>query len=354
MASYLDTDTEIVAQVQLFKAFLQHKNFLNQEIGLMKVKLSYFQSNQDFKIMRELQAVVKLLGKKLNELRTINVFIKKHPISSFKKGNFEEFVQILTGTEKNLDVPREIFSLNFAKETQNEEYKEKLEALAEEYDQKVDLYRHSEQVLEQNSALSNLLNDLETEVFNLQDEIHKLNAGKSKIEEKHEKKRIFRKSSFEKIKIYDKLSDEALQLRSKLLLQQEMMKSLEIAGEELKKMQNKISLDEENVKYLKQESLRRAKSLAQDEEELRELKKKSHKLEMRIQGLRDEKEDLVKVLVGGFEINEEFVEDDTLQPVSIYSGFEKMKKEKDLLLEESEKLKERISKLGGLGRINLS
>ena len=352
MQSFVGGDREIVAQVQLLKAFLQQKVGLNQQIGLMKVKASYLQSNNDFKVLREIQAVVKLMAKRLNDLRIVNTYIHKTPILALRQGNFDEFLKTLVDNEQHLEVPRNIFSINFEDETQNEELKEKYEALVQEYEEKADQYKHFEMNFEQDSILVKHMAGLEQEVYDLQLRIDDLSSGNKRFEEKKVKKRIMRKSSFEKIKIFHRLSENALKLRSKLLLRQEMTKNLVVAEEEMQNMQIKINEDEENIKLLQQESKIRGKSFAADEEELKELKKNRLKIEMRLEGLRAEKDDLLKILFGEDKLEEEFEEDETFQGVNWSTGFEKMQKEKNLLFEENQKLKERISKLGNQARVH--
>lgn len=352
MQSFTGADTEIVAQVNLLKAYLQQKVRLNQQIGLMKVKASYLQSNNDFKVLKEIQAVIKLMSKRLNDLRMINNCLHKHPITAFRRGNFDEFLKTVLDNEQYLEVPRNIFSINFEKETENEELKEKYEALVQEFELKVDQCKHIEATYEQDSIFLKHLAGLEQEVYDLQLRISDLSSGNKRFEEQKVKKRIMRKSSFEKIKIFHRLSENALKLRSKLLLRQEMTKNLAVAEEELQNMQIKINEDEENISLLQQENKIRGKNLANDEEELMELKKKRLKIEMRLEGLKAEKDDLLKILFGANDLDEEFDEDETLQGVSWSVGFEKMQKEKNLLFEENQKLKERISKLGNQSRVH--
>ena len=245
-------------------------------------------------------------------------------------------------------MPRQLFSLNFNHETTLEDLKSSYDDLLSEYEAKCEILNENESIISNHAALSSELPQLEADVQELSQIRTNFYEKYSKTQEIRNKCKIHKKKSFEQIKLFQKLSENGIILRSKLLLKQELLNNLKIAEKELENLSGKIREDEEKIKVLEIETKEMAKETSRLQEDLVDWKKEICKLQMRLQGLLEEKDTLLEWIYEKKESKnskDEYVEDETVQISSWINGFDEMLKEKESLVNENKKLKDRISRL---------
>ena len=145
------------------------------------------------------------------------------------------------------------------------------------------------------------------------------------------------------------MSENALKLKSKLLLRDELKKIVEKAHIELQDLSAKISKDTEKLHSEERELEEISTSEYKLETQLHENRKMIIKLQMRIEGLQTElgeaatSFDLEDDSPLKFNLSESLDEGETMP--NIILGFTKMKEDKESLIEENKKLKDKISRL---------
>lgn len=343
----LKTDSAIVSQIQLYKAFLHQKVNLNYEISYMKIKKNYIQSNSEYRDLKEFIALSKVLLKRLNEIRQINRNIRKNPPDqSIRASSLNRFLSTLKESDDFLGVQRSIFSLNFALETQVESLKEKFEKSSQDYEDKLNQYRTNEAILEYNSEHLDTLNSLEQEIYDIQVELYSLNSKNKSIQAEKQKKTQLIKNSLNTIKNYQKLSENALKLRSKLQLQENLNKSISITEHELHTLNNKVELNRIRLKDLESESSQLSRLSPIFSQELSEWNQRIQKLQSKLDSFNAEKSSLLSKLCNNDSNKEEDYEEEDTEKLSGWNiGFEQMAKDKEKLMDENKKLKDRISRL---------
>lgn len=342
-----DTDPEIVAQIQLLKAFLHQKANLNYEISKMKIKKNYIQSNIEYRDLKDLIALAKVLAKRLVEIRQINRSIRSNPAGqSINYSSLTSLFAILRNTSSSLEIPRQIFSINYEIETYLDSLKERFESYSQEYDEKVNLYKLNEHILNTEIENSDILDTLEQEVNSCQSELDSLRRKNNTIEASKSKRVLMRKSSLKTMKNYHKLSENALKLRSKLQLKKELVLSIQATELELDNLSNKVSINQEKVDNLKVDRDEFLRSSPKQSLELIELELKITNLQFKLQSLNTEKSSLLSIHSDeNYSKDENIEEEDTLNLPSWTSGFHQMLKDKQDLIAENQKLKDRISRL---------
>ena len=351
MNGLTDTDPEIVAQVSTLKAAYSYKLSLIHQINKLKFRNNYQKSNKDFKDLKDLAPICKIMWKRFDSIRRTLSSIQKIPKTHSNPSKLSDSLSILSQVESNLEVPRQLFSLNFNNETALEDLKSALDDLSSEYEAKCKIFNESESAISNHVALSTALPQLEAEV----EELSQIRAfffeKYSKSQQMRNNSKINRKKSFEKIKLFQKLSENGVILRSKLLLKQELLSNLKIAGNEYESLSGKIKEDEEAINVLEIETKETAKETSRMQEELVDWKKEICRLQMRLQGLYGEKDTLLEWIYDrkdskdSKDSKDEYVEDETVQISSWVSGFDEMLKEKESLVNENKKLKDRIGRL---------
>ena len=342
-----ESDPEIVAQIQLLKAFLHQKANLNHDISNIKIKKNYIQSNNEYRDLKDLLALGKVLAKRLNEIRQINRSIRLNPKGSpLKHSSPTDLFSILRNTSSCLEIPRQIFSLNFEIENNLDLLKERFESISQEYDEKVDLYKSNECALDTEIENSGILDNLENEVNKYQSQLDLVRRKNNLIETNKSKKVLFRKESLKSMKNYNKLSENALKLRSKRLLQKELNHSIRATELELEDLSQKVAISQERVYSLKLDQDDLLRSSPKQSLELTELEIKIQKLQSKLEALDTEKSSLMSILSNeNYSKDENIEEEDTLNQPSWTLGFQQMLKDKEELVAENQKLKDRISRL---------
>lgn len=343
----LNTDPEIVSQIQLYKAFLHQKVNLNYEISYLKIKKSYIQSNSEYRDLKELIALSKVLLKRLNEIRQINRSIRKNPPDqSIRSSCLSRFLSTLNKSDGFFDIQRNIFSLNFALETHVESLKEKFEKFSQDYEDKLNHYRTNEAILNYNSEHFDNLNSLEQEIYEIQINLYSLNSHNKSIQAEKQKKSQMIKNSLNTIKNYHKLSENALKLRSKLQLKEDLMKSVTITEHELQILSNKVEINRIKVNDLECQTNEISRLSPIFSQELSELNQRIQKLQSKLNLFNTEKSSLLMKLCNeDRDKDEDYEEEDTLSLPGWTFGFDKMVKDKEKLMDENQKLKDRISRL---------
>lgn len=348
MNGLTDTDPEIVAQVSTLKAAYTYKLSLIHQINKLKFRSNYEKSNKDYKDLKDLAPICKIMWKRFDSIRSTLSSIRKIPRSHSNPFKLNESLSILSSLESNPEVPRQLFSLNFNHETTLEDLKSSYDDLLSEYEAKCEILNENESIISNHAALSSELPQLEADVQELSQIRTNFYEKYSKTQEIRNKCKIHKKKSFEQIKLFQKLSENGIILRSKLLLKQELLNNLKIAEKELENLSGKIREDEEKMKVLEIETKEMAKETSRLQEDLVDWKKEICKLQMRLQGLLEEKDTLLEWIYEKKESKnskDEYVEDETVQISSWINGFDEMLKEKESLVNENKKLKDRISRL---------
>jgi len=346
MASFLNSTPELRAQIQYLRALYQKKSSLAFDISQLKIKLTHRQTNTDYKDLRLAQTNSKVLSKKLEELET-----------NYKTIKSEEFTPIPKESEENIrSMVNESLSsfcqiegiLEDAKNSENylNLLKEKFSHMKDEFERKKVRLGLNEKYLVGNSENRDLVVDLNEDLQEISEKLksyseenERLGVRKLMISKSHRK-------SVEKIKIYHQLSDNAMRLRSKLLFRKELRNSISNAELELEFHFQRVQKEEDRLNELEQESQETTKYLSRYESELGKLDEYIVKLENKLDAMYREREDLShhpKSVSQGSENNKEVADESvTVSLTSLLTNFHQMRKDKDSLIAENNKLKEKL------------
>jgi hypothetical protein len=255
----------------------------------------------------------------------------------------EELNSCIKEIEPKLEIARNVFSLNFELETMNDEMQKKINLLNEEYQDKLIKSNEMRVFLEDYDIQVNLSETLEREtsdylqeVLHYKHEIDELNKKKVKVAAR-------KRDSVEKVKIFQQLSNFAVQLRSKLLLKDELVKTIRLAEEELDRLHQEVSEKQRKLQEFESEKEELLKSSAMFEVDFYELRKKAKKLELQLESLKTQKNNLCESPKASIQSQNSLNEGETLSFPSILSGLKQIQKEKASLFEENLKLKEKLS-----------
>ena len=340
--NYDTSEPQVRAQIQLLKSHIEHKANLTYQISKLRIESSYKHSadSKDFKVMVNLG---KMISKKLGTIRYISETLKKIRLKEVAKETLEDLMNCIKEFQTKLEVSRNVFSLNFEIETFVDELKEKYSQLTEAYSAKFAESNELQILMEDFDIRVRECENLEIET---KDYLHEINHYKSEISDLTQKKNkmtTHRRESVEKVKIFQLLSPSALQLHSKYLLKDELIKSIKSAESELDNLNQEINLKKEKLEEFEVEKEDFIRNSARFEVDFYELRKKITKLEMQLEGLLRENEDLnpKTAIHSQGSLNE----GETLSIPSIMTGLKQIQKEKASLFEENQVLKERLNKL---------
>ena len=321
------SDLEIVSQIQLLKACLLRKSSLYSNINLIKIKRNYLQSNNDYRDYKEIVTVLKAAYKRLSDIHQMTRHIKKSLNAGSKPFNFDPSLLI---TSSALDIPRHIFSLNFGPETYIDSLQSEFESLSQEYDNKIEICKRQDSVIQYNDLLMDQIENIESEAFDLRDRICGLRSAKDSIKETKHKRSLVMKISLNHMKVYHKLSDNAFKLQSRLLMKNELLKNIKMTERDIDSLNRRIESNSKKFELLEQEAKVQTGARKQHELELIEINKRTEVLDSKLQDMRREKDRLLEFLCGN-RGDEEVEEDETLHITDCSSRISKIKKEKELI-----------------------
>jgi hypothetical protein len=339
--NFPQTNSDIRAQIQLLKAHMSHKTNLQYEISQIKIKNSYRQSNSDYRDSRDMGNLTKLLGKRLIEVRNMAKAIRSMHLKQVSKETLASLIESFRVLEPQLDISRNLFSLNFQIEADIDTLKTYYLSKSQELDEKSEVYQENQDYLDQTLRQSNFLESLENEVNDYTAELEQFSIEIQALQEKKMKIMNRRRTSVDKVKIFHQLSDLALSFRSKLLLREELKKNLKNAESELEDLFRKVNEEQEKLQIIEAENESDKKYASRYEVDLDELQKNIEKKKKSLEKLLGEK----KALISDEGNKEGFEEGETVFLSGWVNGMNEMQKEKISLMEENFKLKERISRL---------
>ena len=344
-------NSDVRAYSQLMKAYVQNKACLNYQINTLRIRNNFRQSNSEYKDSREVVNMNKLLLKRIQEVKNIRDALKYLETKTVDLDILEKLFCMDFSDDKNLEeidwIERNINNTEELLETSISKY----EIIKEGLDEKAIVYYHNQREINKNLQKIEKIKALEEELTDYRAEIEHFKKENTEMAIRKARSSPTKRESIGCLKIYHKMSENALKLRSKLLLRDELAKIVEKAHVELENLSVKIAKDTETFHNEERELEEISKSAGKLESELHENRKKIKKLEMAIEGLHNE----IGEIASNFEIEEEsplklslsesLDEGETVSLTNIISGFTKMKEDKESLIEENKKLKDKISKL---------
>ena len=335
-------EPEIRAQVVLLKAYMKQKTKLNFEISQMKIAKSYKNSNSDYRDIRDLGSQIKLLSKRLNEVKGLRNFVNSMKIKQVSSETLEEIQKFTPSLDLVVETPNGLCSVNNDLEACVSFLKSTLDSLDQEYSIKNNEFHNNQALITENTESLFTRTKLESEVKDYKAEIeiyYKENSGLNRKREFLRNKR----NSVDKVKIFHQLTDGALVLRSKLLLRDELKKNFADAERELMELERKVNEQQEIARQQEINDEREAKISSRLETELCDWRNSVKNAEKKLENLRMIKSCLFEVDgKGKRDLHEE---SKLLNYSPLSDSFGQIHKENTSLFEENEKLKSRISKL---------
>lgn len=341
---YDSSEPEIRAEIQLLKAHIEHKAYLNYEISQMKIRTNY-RTSADSRDFKGLTSIGKQLFRRLSLIRYISQTLKETSLKEIPKETLQDLLSRTQEMEPKLELPKDLFSINFELDNIVNDLKNNYDLMSQDYQIKSAKYIENQSIVENIIQREQELNLLEREVLDYTLELEQFDNENKDLKKKKERVANKKRESVDKVKIFQHLSENAMKLRSKLLLKEELMKNIKSAEKELDELNDKILSKQEKLREAEQENEENKKNVSRFEVDLHTLNKKVKKLEIRIQGLENEKN-----LLTNSESKTNFLNPDssganeTVSISGILSGLTKISKEKNSLFEENLKLKERLSK----------
>jgi chromosome segregation ATPase len=344
MSSVFGPSSEVLAQLSYLRALYQKKSALTFDISQLKIKLTHRQTSTDYKELRECSTTSKIISKKLEELQYSHKSAKNTeipPISSETKESLQEILQV---SSSNIETMEQM--LHEAQDSQKYSnlLKEKFNFLQEEYERKRVRKAFNEKNLATSSEFREILADLEAEIAETTEKIAGFDQENERLMNKKRSISRTHRKSVEKIKIYHQLSENAMRLRSKLLFRKDLRHSISNAELELEFHSQRVQKEEDKLSELEAEIEQDQKYLGSYEQELNKLDEYIAKLEYKLDNFYREKEDLMQrpKSISVPSENKEPEDSVTLSLVGLLSGFNKMREEKDSLIAENNKLKEKL------------
>lgn len=338
------SEPEIRARIQLLKAHIEHKAYLNFEISQMKIRNSY-NSSADRRDFKDLTSMGKQLSRRLSIIRYISQTLKTTNLKEITRETLEDLLSRTQEMGPKLEISRGLFSLNFELDTIVNNLKETYECFNTDFQKKSEKYNESQGRVGFIVEKEQEIKELEREIMDYTLEVQQFALENKDLTKKKEKRASMKRESVDKVKIFQHLSENAMKLRSKLLLKEELIKNFKSAEKELDELNEKICKKQEELRELEMENEEDRKNAARHEIDLHELKRSAKKQEIRIQGLISEREKLQNPgSKTNFLSQESLGTNETVSISGIISGFNKINKEKLSLHEENLKLKERLSK----------
>lgn len=349
MSNWVDSrNNDVRAKAALVKAFMNYKTSLIYEINLLKIQKTYHQSNVDYRDSREMLTHTKNLLKKFHEFKAVCKSIKNAGARHIDHGKLVEFCKITPKTSLKFE-HSDIISVELEKAheksiLQIEEYQNLKKILTE----KEKNFEKNQEKIDQNLKKKEICEGMEEEIFDYRAEIKSFNAEIGRMLQIKDKIQLAKREGMECVKIYQQLSEGALKLRSKLLLRADLYNILSNANTELENLSEKIAKSTETYNLLEEEHIWEVQNSSILNSQLYENRKKIKKLEITIEGMHRELEPYADIDLDAslkLSLNTSLGEGDTICIPHMNAGFTKLKEEKDMLVHENIRLKEKISKL---------
>lgn len=335
------SEPQVRAQIQLLKSHIEHKANLTYQISQLRIESSYKHSadSRDFKDMVNL---AKLLAKRLGTIRYISKTLKLIRLKEVTKETLEELMNCVKEFQPKLEISRNVFSLNFEIETFVDDLKEKYTRITEAYSSKLADSNELKILMEDFDIRIKESEILENETKDYQQEVNNYNSEISSLLKKKSDMSTHRRESIEKVKIFQQLSPTALQLHSKYLLKDELVKDIKSAESELDHLTEIINQKKAKLGELEIEKEDFIRNSSKFEVDFYELRKRIKKLEMQLEWMMREKEDPKEKVA--YESQGSLNEGETLTLPSILSGLKQIQREKASLFQENLKLKTKLNK----------
>jgi hypothetical protein len=131
-------------QTRILKAYLQSKSSLSYEINRFKIKSSFRKSNGEYKNIKEIYALEKILQKKIEDLKHTKSLLSQSRVPKIPQEQIEDLIKTMVSSQNNSDETAKILK----ELTKEQDYlnllKEKHLYLKETLDSKNKLYKENE------------------------------------------------------------------------------------------------------------------------------------------------------------------------------------------------------------------
>lgn len=351
VAEYKPSDNEdLRARIRLYKAYLMQKTTLSYQISQIKIKNTYKQSNSDFRDFKEMANLGKIFQKKLLDYKNIRNSLSDSQIKQLTPKELTKVINNISSSEERCNEIESLFSQNSSSENFVSMLKEKCAYLEDLIKSKLQQFKDNEYNISFSSEQKETVNALEEQIEDYKAELNIFMEENKELEAKKTRINLRKRTSFERIRNYQMLPESALQLRSKLLLKDELRKNVLNAEKELENLSENIEFKKSRIYMMEEETEENMKFAARFEVDLYEARKNLKKLEIRLEGLYKERDNLMEFYENKHQTketkgNDNLEEGETVSLTSLMTGFHEMNKEKETLIQENNKLKERISKL---------
>ena len=346
-------NAELRAKVQLLRAYVQTKNNLGYQISQLKIRNSYRQSNTDFRDFKDMGNLAKLLQKKLQDVKSIHLSLKSPNAQKHSYSSMNKLLQVILSSEGNMKDIDNILNETMTSENYLELLREKYIQIKEILSAGIEQYNLNGAELEKKAEKMKYLRTIEEEIAEIRSEVENLNKENQMLKKKDQMINSNKRRSVDKVKCFRQMSEGALKLRSKLLFREELQRNIRNAELEREYHFDKVSREKKRMQGLELESEENTKYAEKYELDLYEIRREGKRQEMKLDHLYKIRDELVEqgkieadkqALPKPMENNEESI---TISLTGLFSGFNEMKREKDSLIAENNKLKEKISSLFG-------
>lgn len=342
-------DNQIRGQLELLKALMQSKSNLTYELNQIRIRDSYHQSNVGYRDLKGLITLSKTIKKKLSDLNLSHENLKNTEIQADSPETISKLVDLISYSQENVGQVESLLKEFEDAQRLLSLLKQRYGLLSQEYQKKQLSIAVNERYLNDNTPEVMAYKELAEEIKDFEAELEFFGQENDKMFEKKVSRKKNRRSSVQKVKIYQQMSEDALKLRSKLLIKQDLEKNIKHAGEELKYHFCQVEKEENRLKELESD-LALNSNTESLEEELKNLENEIQTLENEIENDYREREELINPVVLGFNLNDrqnKTSSDDslTVSLAGLIAGFKEMRCEKESLIEQNNRLKQRITNL---------
>lgn len=341
-------DDEVRGQLQLLRALMQNKSNLMYDLSQLKIKTSYQQSNKNYREIKELVTFSKIIRKKLDDLNLTHENFKNVESSETSPESLKKLLSLISYSKENYDQLE-----NLLKEFDDSQgllnlLKERFEQVSQEFQMKKIKLAENQNYLNEGSPEVMTFKELNAEIKEFQSELDFYRQENEKMMGKKESMKKNRRGSVQKVKLYKQFSQNALKLRSQLLIREDLEKSIKNAEEELNYHSQQVEKEKARLEEIEAD-LASGQNIEDLQGELKNLEQEIQDLENELENCYREREELISPVVLGINLNEGTngtPEDSlTVSLASLIAGFTEMRMEKDNLIEQNNRLKERISNL---------
>jgi chromosome segregation ATPase len=338
--------SDIQSQLQLLKSLIQSKSSLLYEINNCKIGLSFSHSNAEFRDFKQLVNLSKIISSKLKDLTVVKNLLNSLEFKSISPESLTQISEIVDSSEFNISQIDQLLNSLMSSEKYLQALKEKHNQLSQEYEKKRKRQTLNDAEIIEVSPDLFLLHSLNQEIHDYQSELEDISQSIKKLEEKKAMAGANRRGSLEKIKKFHQMSEEALKLQSKTLMKKDLEASLMKAESQIDLHARRVEKDKKKLESLQEELNESHSDEGKLEEVLERLNSEVNRLESKIENYYGEREELINPAVLG--LRRDTQEDSvTISLIGLMTGFDEMRREKDSLVLENLKLKEKITSLFG-------